>query len=180
VPEINQKAQRQSLSGAVVTSFRIHNVMIAVPAIFRHFSTYRALSRREQKVLLASLVLLPIFRLGLRLAGLQRFQAWLDRFPVAGRPSLSKVEAAAVGLAVNRAANHVLGTGSCLTRSLLLRWLLRFYGTPSDLRVGVRVNQGKFAAHAWVEMDGIPVNDQPEAVADFVAFDQPVSPDLFT
>ena len=57
--------------------------MIAVPAISRYLSIYRALSRREQKVLLASLVLLPSFWLGLRLAGLQRFQAWLDRFPIA-------------------------------------------------------------------------------------------------
>ena len=154
--------------------------MIAVPAISRYSSIYLALSRREQKVLLASLVLLPSSWLGLRLAGLQRFQAWLDRFPIAQCPPLSQAEAAAIGLAVNRAANHVLGAASCLTRSLLLRWLLRFYGTPSDLRIGVRVEQGKFAAHAWVEMDGIPVNDQPEAVADFVAFDQPVSSELFT
>jgi hypothetical protein len=154
--------------------------MIAVPAISRYLSIYRALSRREQKVLLASLALLPTFWLGLRLAGLQRFQAWLDRFPIAQCPPLSQPETAALGLAVNRAANHVLGAGSCLTRSLLLRWLLRFYGTPSDLRIGVRVEQGKFAAHAWVEMDGIPVNDQPEAVAGFVAFDQPVSPEPFT
>ena len=56
--------------------------MNAVPAISRYLSTYRALSGREQKVLLASLVLLPLFWLGLRLAGLQRFQAWLDRSPL--------------------------------------------------------------------------------------------------
>ena len=56
--------------------------MNAVPTISRYFSTYRALSGREQKVLLASLVLLPFFWLCLRLAGLQRFQAWLDRPPL--------------------------------------------------------------------------------------------------
>jgi len=154
--------------------------MTAVPAISRYFSIYRALPAREQKVLLASLALLPLFWLGLRLAGLQRFQARLDRSPIAPRAPLSQPEAAALGVAVNRAANHVLGLATCLTRSLLLRWLLRRYGTTSDLRIGVRFEQGKLAAHAWVEKDGIPLNDCPEAVARFAAFDQPVSPEMFS
>ena len=154
--------------------------MTAVPAISRYFSIYRALPAREQKVLLASLALLPLFWFGLRLAGLQRFQAWLDRSPIARRAPLSYAEAAALGVAVNRAANHVFGLVTCLTRSLLLRWLLRRYGTASDLRIGVRFEQGKLAAHAWVEKDGIPVNDCPEAVANFAAFDQPVTPEMFS
>jgi hypothetical protein len=154
--------------------------MTAVPAISRYFSIYRALTAREQKVLLASLALLPLFWLGLWLAGFQRCQAWLDRSPIARRAPLSQSEAAELGVAVNRAANHVLGPASCLTRSLLLRWLLRRYGTTSDLRIGVRFEQGKLAAHAWVEKDGIPVNDRPEAVACFAAFDYPVSPEMFS
>ena len=154
--------------------------MTAVPAITRYFLIYRALPAREQKVLLASLALLPLFWLGLRLAGLQRFQAWLDCSPIARRAPLSQAEAAALGVAVNRAANHVFGLVTCLTRSLVLRWLLRRYGTTSDLRIGVRFEQGEFAAHAWVEKDGIPVNDRPEVVAHFSAFDQPVSPEMFS
>jgi hypothetical protein len=154
--------------------------MIAVPEIFRYVSIYRALPACEQKALLVSLVLLPLFWLGLRLAGLQRFQAWLDRSPIARRAPLSQAEAAALGVAVNRAANHVLGPASCLTRSLLLRWLLRRYGTTSDLRIGVRFEGNELAAHAWVEKDGIPVNDRTEVVACFAAFDHPVSPKMFS
>ena len=97
----------------------------------------------------------------------------------AGAP-LSQPEAAALGVAVNRAANHVLGPATCLTRSLLLRWLLRRYGTPSDLRIGVRFEEGELAAHAWVEKDGIPLNDRPELVARYAAFDQPVAPEMFS
>lgn len=154
--------------------------MIAVPAISRYISTYRALSGREQKVLLASLVLLPLFKLGLRLAGLKRFQSWLDRSPVARRVPLSHGEASALGVAVNRAANHVFGLANCLTRSLLLRWLLRRFGTASDLRIGVRMEGRELLAHAWVEIDGIPLNDRPEVVARYAAFDQPVAPELFS
>ena len=154
--------------------------MTAMPAISRYVSIYRGLPAREQKTLMVSLVLLPLFWLGLRLAGLQRFQAWLDRSPIAPRAPLSQPEAAALGVAVNRAANHVLGPATCLTRSLLLRWLLRRYGTPSDLRIGVRFEEGELAAHAWVEKDGIPLNDSPEVVARYAAFDQPVAPEMFS
>jgi hypothetical protein len=145
--------------------------MTVVPNISRYISIYRALPGREQIVLLGSLALLPVFWLGLRLAGLQRFQGWLDRVPVAQREPLSHAEAAALGVAVNRAANHVFGPVTCLTRSLLLRWLLRRYGTVSDLRIGVRLEQGEFSAHAWVEMDGIPLNDRPEFVARYAIFE---------
>ena len=145
--------------------------MTAMPVISRYVSIYRGLPAREKNVLLASLVLLPLFWLGLRLAGLRRFQAWLDRSPVAQRTSLTQAEAAALGLAVNRSANHVFGPVTCLTRSLVLRWLLRRYGTTSDLRIGVRMEQGEFSAHAWVEMDGIPLNDRPEFVARYAIFE---------
>ncbi len=154
--------------------------MTAMPAISRYVSIYRGLPAREQKTLVVSLVLLPLFWLGLRLAGLQRFQAWLDRSPIAPHAPLSQSEAAALGVAVNRAANHVFGPATCLTRSLLLRWLLRRYGTPSDLRIGVRFEEGVLTAHAWVEKDGFPVNDRPDVVARFAAFDQPVAPEMFS
>ena len=154
--------------------------MIAVHAISRYFSIYRALSGREQKVLLASLVLLPAFWVGLRLAGLQRFQVWLDRFPITQSPPLSQAEAAALGLAVNRAANHVFCGGSCLTRSLLLRWLLRRFGTASDLRIGVCFDEGKLLAHAWVEQKGVLLNDRPEVLARYAVFDRPIAPEMFS
>ena len=50
-------------------------------------------------------------------------------------------------------------------------WLLRRYGTTSDLCIGVRLEQGEFAAHAWVEKDGIPLNDRPEFVARYAIFE---------
>jgi hypothetical protein len=145
--------------------------MTVVPNISRYISIYRALPGREQIVLLGSLALLPVFWLGLRLAGLQRFQGWLDRVPVAQREPLSHAEAAALGVAVNRAANHVFGPATCLTRSLLLRWLLRLFGMSSDLRSGVRLEGDGLLAHAWVEKDGIPLNDRPEFVARYAIFE---------
>ena len=130
--------------------------------------------------MLALFILLPMFCLGLSKVGLRRFHTWLDCFPVSRRSPLNLTEAAALGQSVNCAATCVLGAANCLTRSLLLRWLLHFFGTASDLRIGVRFDNGKFAAHAWIEKDGIHLNDQPEVVSGFAAFYQPVSPKLFT
>lgn len=154
--------------------------LIAVQAIVKNLSIFRSMPAREQKALLAGILLLPLISVGVRLFGLARVQAWLDRSPLASQAPLNQPEAAALGVAVNRAANHILGPASCLTRSLLLRWLLRRFGTASDVRIGVCFEQGKLAAHAWVEKDGIPVNDRPEMVTRFAAFDQPVSPDMFS
>ena len=153
--------------------------MSYVRRVFRYISMFRALPARERRVLLASMLLLPLFWVGLRLIGLRRFQAWLDRFPMAKREALTQGEAVALGAVVNRASNHVLGPDNCLTRSLLLRWLLRRLGTTSDLRIGVRFEGSELAAHAWIEIDGIPVNDRPEVVRGFAAFDRSVSPNMF-
>lgn len=56
----------------------------------------------------------------------------------------------------------------CLEQSLVLYWLLRRRGQPARLRVGVRPLP--FAAHAWVECAGAPVNERPEHLEQLVPF----------
>ena len=154
--------------------------LVAVQAIVKNFSIFRSMPAREQKALLAGILFLPFISVGVRLFGLVRVQAWLDRSQPASHAPLSQPEATALGVAVNRAASHVYGPATCLARSLLLRRLLRGFGTESDLRIGVRFEEGKLAAHAWVELDGVPVNDSPDVAMHFSTFDHPVSPELFS
>ncbi len=83
--------------------------------------------------------------------------------------------AAGPGLApdeVERAAYHVAvaaaffpGRAVCLEQSLALYVLLRRRGVPAELRLGVQVYP--FYAHAWVELDGRPVNEDQETVEKF-------------
>jgi hypothetical protein len=47
----------------------------------------------------------------------------------------------------------------CLQRSAAAVCLLKRYGFPGQLVVGVQ--QRPFALHAWVELDGAVVNDRP-------------------
>ena len=131
----------------------------------------RALSWSERRVLVAAAAWLPLFWLALRLFGLRRIQAWLQRDKVAAIPSsLALDEVARIGTLVNRAALHAPFPATCLTRSLLLRWMLRRRGVASRLRIGVRLNAGALDAHAWVEFTGIPINDRPEVCKEFAPF----------
>lgn len=53
----------------------------------------------------------------------------------------------------------------CLERSLVLFYQLKRAGAPVALRVGA--NARPFAAHAWVEYNGQPINEHPATVKDF-------------
>lgn len=54
---------------------------------------------------------------------------------------------------------------SCLQDSLALHQWLRRRRASADLVVGVKLNP--FAAHSWVQSDGMVLNDAPERVAAF-------------
>ncbi len=47
------------------------------------------------------------------------------------------------------------------------------------LRIGVRLDDAAFDAHAWVEVEGVPVNDKPDIARHFAAFDDLPAATLF-
>jgi hypothetical protein len=147
--------------------------------ITRKISRFRALPATDRRTFLTAMVLLPLFRVALRLLGLQRLQARLHRTPLARANPPDHDELTHIGTLVNRASNHVLGPDNCLTRSLYLWWLLRRKGVYCELRIGVRLADGRLIAHAWVERAGIPVNDRHDVGAAFDPFTEPVSPSRF-
>jgi transglutaminase superfamily protein len=72
------------------------------------------------------------------------------------------------------AERHLPFTPNCLDRALVLWWLLRCHGIPADVQIGGRKRQGCFEAHAWVEIEGLPVADADSVHRQFVRFDGPV------
>lgn len=113
---------------------------------------------------------MPLFWLGLRAFGLVRFHAWVRRTRAVTHDARTLRDIKALGDLVNIAARHTPFPVTCLTRSLLLQWLLRRRGVDSQLRIGVRLTQGALDAHAWVECDGVPVNDKPDVASQFAPF----------
>jgi hypothetical protein len=139
--------------------------------IFSDISRLMTHSRTERRVLLASAVLLPLFWLGLHMLGLARFQAWLNRRSKSLAGDMSLYEIHTLAELVGIAARRTPLPATCLTRSLLLDWLLHRRGVPSRLRIGVRFTRGLLKAHAWVEFQGIPVNDKLDVASRFTPFD---------
>ena len=54
-----------------------------------------------------------------------------------------------------RAASRLAPRATCLTQALTLNHLLRCDGHPGVVQIGVDNHDGRFAAHAWVECDGV-------------------------
>jgi hypothetical protein len=79
-----------------------------------------------------------------------------------------RAAAARLALGVTRAAAYGVFRPLCLVRAVALHGLLERHGMPgSEVRVGVRWTEGKFAAHAWVEYGGAVLGDQESHVREF-------------
>jgi hypothetical protein len=80
---------------------------------------------------------------------------------------LSRAEALA--LAVGRAAEFGVFRPLCLVRAVALNRVLERHGIKgSRVRVGVRMRNGRFAAHAWVEYGDRVLGDNEAHVGSFV------------
>lgn len=102
-------------------------------------------------------IALAIFDLA-RPAGFARLCAWLQR----QRPALrrSGVSAEDVLWSVDEACVWYVKRAPCLQRSVVATWLLRRHGFSAEMVIGCRPLP--FESHAWVELDGLVVNDLPQ------------------
>ncbi|HEX6041226.1 lasso peptide biosynthesis B2 protein [Longimicrobium sp.] len=124
--------------------------------------------RRDVPGVMRCMLALLVTRLHLKAFGFGRSVARARRMGGRG-PAFT---AAADGVA-ERTAHRVAVAGAffpgravCLEQSLALYVLLRRRGVRAELRLGVVPSP--FHAHAWVEVDGVPVNEDAETVARFL------------
>ena len=128
----------------------------------------RSLSWQEWRWLLAALVLLPAAGLSLRWIGLQATMDWLERCLGGHRQTpllaLSAADPAAIARTVRIAAVYGPYHATCLPRALVVWGLLRRCALEGALTIGVRKAEGELEAHAWVELDGVSLEQGPETV----------------
>lgn len=122
---------------------------------------WRLLPPEERHDTLRAFVVVRVVRLALRIRGFQRTLRDVQTRTFASPPAAGDhlVIARQLARAVRRAAVNGPFRGNCLSRSLALLWLLRNRGIEADLRLGVRTSEGRLEAHAWVEKNGMPIND---------------------
>ena len=124
---------------------------------------FMALPAAERSLLLKSLA--PLFAMRLGLWTMSYTQArvaadWMAQFRIfpridhpATKPSPEKI-----AWAVATASRAVPGGGNCLVRAMATEIILKRYGYASTLKIGVaKPAAGQFAAHAWLESDGVVV-----------------------
>ena len=145
--------------------------------LVRRGRRFALLITRERVLFLAALVLLPVARMTLSLAGLRGARAFFGR--LAGRDSLRRRHAAledrerlslSTFQMVRAASRFVVCRADCLPQALVTRCLLQRQGLQPELRLGARKYLGKFQAHAWLQVGSTVLDgDRPDTFAPFVS-----------
>lgn len=126
--------------------------------------TFLALGPAERRAFLQAWRWVWASRARLRLFGLARtLRAWR-------RPARPAATWPAAARWIGIASRYCPGGGNCLVRSVALYGALRHAGVPADVRIGVGRTAPQLDAHAWVELDGVPVNDADDVGARYAAF----------
>jgi transglutaminase-like putative cysteine protease len=123
------------------------------------FDRWRALASGQQQLTIRSAVAISAAVVAIRVFGVERTLRIVSR-PARGS---AKTVIGDVVTAVDRAGRYVPG-GTCLPKSMALAWILRGMGVDATVRIAVRTDRG-FEAHAWVECDGVAVENIPDGYA---------------
>jgi hypothetical protein len=135
-----------------------------------------SMERAELALLVRTSLLLVRMRVALWLLPWRRVLALLPPEAARANPvGIDRLERAV------RVASRVVPRATCLTQALALNHLLSRNGYTSIVRIGVAKEDGRFAAHAWVECGGRPLLSSAADVARYaplVAW-TPAHPDAF-
>ena len=146
--------------------------------IGRRLRTFRQLTPEARRVVFASLPAFLWIGIGLRGLGLVRVARWVLP-PILRRPSNG--DSRLIAAVVTRVGGALPWGPRCLERSLVLGYLLRRRGHDAQLKIGVRKRDSAtldrsgtvsgIEAHAWIEVGGAVVGDDPGVASRFEVFE---------
>jgi hypothetical protein len=138
---------------------------------------YRALDAESRALFWRAIRLLPRVVLSLRVRGYARTEASLHSHAIAQPDQVIAEHKVAPIIAKTarmvRSASH-FGPfrATCLAQSLTLWLLLQQQNISSAIKIGVRKNAGRLEAHAWVERDGIALNETDAVHEHYAPFER--------
>ncbi len=116
------------------------------------------LDRGQRRLLIDMCFMAVMIELHLRILGYPRTVNWLDRSN-GGRLDLAQTTIMQICSLVT---DKVLGReGKCLRRALLATHYLRRSGYPAEVQIGYRQMNGRTEGHAWVEVAGRVLCEDP-------------------
>lgn len=117
-------------------------------------------------------LLVPLVELGVKTVKFKRTFNLLKFFTTQNKTSVENEKSI-----VRRHANFLYlyhkqfpFLGKCLARSLSLWFLLARKGIETDLKFGMKKEDGEFLAHAWIEFNGEPLVTKSELNENYVPF----------
>ena len=124
---------------------------------------YSAHSQEARRLFRRAALLGPLIGAFLRLRGYNKTREWLqkrlDQKAIQYFQAPENSTRIEMTCRMVRAAEHYSPVRiTCLEESLVLWYLLQCQGISATIRIGVKKPEGKFEAHAWVESDGIALN----------------------
>ena len=132
--------------------------------------TLLSFSAQDWILLVQAWSLLLVIDIALRMLSFRKVQGWI-RSP--DQPEVSTIKAEKVirrsSDFVDLAARRHLYPMTCLRLSLVKQFLLSQQGVNTDLHIGVRRNQEKLEAHAWLEYQGQPVGEKDPPAGQYTA-----------
>jgi hypothetical protein len=140
------------------------------------FQRYRALDPEARGLFRRAAVLLLLVKVSLGLRGFGKTQEWLQARLQRNRLVVSK-SATNTNIMdrtcrMVRAADHyVILRTCCLEQSLTLWYLLGVQGISASVRIGIPKQTEPFEAHAWVEHEGVALNQLEEPHKHYQPFD---------
>jgi hypothetical protein len=140
---------------------------------------FSRLDHRSRALFLRGVVLIPLVSISLRLRGFRatqgklrhRLRATVNSASSKYAPLPASDDVARTVRMMQAAVRHSLGSPNCLEVSLVLWYLLNRRGIPSAIRIGTRKIEGRLEAHAWVERDGVALNEFDQAHLHYAPFD---------
>jgi len=136
---------------------------------------FLALSPADRWLLLQAIGALPMMALAVRTLGPGRCYRFLVRMtPVTDASARCgagvSLRALHTGRLVGIAARRGLVRSSCLVRSMTVWWFLRRQKIPCQLHIGVRKQQDRLEAHAWIEHEGRVIDDDADVSRRYAPF----------
>lgn len=111
-------------------------------------------------------LLLHSYQLLMPALGVQKTKSFLLKLPFAHTHSGTPDQAIQDHLfALYLSRKYSLFEAKCLARSLTLWQMLQYQHLPASVKIGVRMENNAFKAHAWVELEGKVLNDTSSAVS---------------
>jgi Transglutaminase-like superfamily len=131
------------------------------------------LSPSQSWVLMQAVIGLPLVRLARHFNSVARYQAVQSNRQSTLPSNTALIKAEEIARLVRVAAQHGICRATCLEQSVLLRRLLARRGIDGQIIFGTRKAEGETQAHAWVEVQGVPLDGGDQVHAHFKPFDSP-------